>query len=186
MTAQAICHGFRRQGLTHIVEWARVKINTRHYLTPRYAFGPGEDAPNPEYVRESKARTPAELLAFCEMVHALQEASWHAAGMAKHFGCSPKATRATMKALHDLKLTRIEEYQPRRGGGPWIAFMAWGPDVRDTAKPAKLTTKQLYQRHNKMAYQRLKQIKLLHAMVRGVALEGRKVALNDDEAEAAA
>ena len=179
-TAQLLCHGFRRQGLTHIVEWRRVRVDSRHYLAPVYALGDGDDVPNPAYLHGSQARTRPELLAFCQVVRELQQGGpWHAAGLARHLGCSPTALRATMRRLHELRLTRIEEYRPRHGGGPAIAYTGWGPDMRDTPRPAPQSPRELSKRHNKVAYARQRQIKLLHAMVRGVAVTGRKAAAND-------
>jgi hypothetical protein len=180
-TAQGICHAFHKHGLTHIAEWRRMVVNTRGYLTPVYRLGEGEDAPRPPYMRESKARTPVELLAFCHQIKALQDRTWHARGLAIHFGCSPRVMSNTIRKLRELRLVHIEEYKPRKGGGPGIALFGWGVDLRDNPRPKK-SGATVYQQHNKVLYDRTQQIKLLHAMVRGVRVTGRRAANDQQEA----
>lgn len=173
-SAQAVCHGFCKQGLIHIAEWTRVKVESRQYLTPVYVLGEGENAPNPVYTRESKARVRPELLAFCQLIRELQDAPWHAAALSKHLGCSVRSLRVTMKRLHALKLTRIEEWKPRQGGGPAIGLTGWGPDIRDTPRPPKLSVQEMRRKHNRLFTERRRQIKLLHAMA------GNAIAANDE------
>lgn len=184
--SQAVCHGFRRQRITHTARWAKIPGKGKQW-TPVYELGEGADAPCPVNLRQSKAPTKYELLAFCGLVKALQFDSWHCKGVAEHLGQCERTVRRTLKAMHALRLIHIDDYIHRSCGGLGYGLYTWGPDLPDAKKPAPKTKRQVWTQNNAIASARRKHALLTHGMVRGVSLDGRRrKAANVEALEAAA
>ena len=185
--AQVLCHGLHRQGLIYVSAWEAIPCGYRKQWTPSYSLGPGHDAPPPvPMTRQAKRRTPSELLAFVDLVRALGLDSWHGAGLAKHLGQSVRSVRATLRTLHALRLVYIDDYMVRPKAGAGYPLYTWGVDQPDAKKPRPMSDRALWTRHNAIASARRQQVSLLHGVVRGVSLDGRRRAANRDEPEVAA
>ncbi len=186
-TSQNLCHGLRKQRLIYIERWDKIKGERRFQWTPVYAYGDKEDAPCPVPHRPSARPTPFELLAFCDLVRALQFDSWHSKGLAEHLGYCARTVRSTVRALHALRLVHIDDYMRRPRAGAGYPLFTWGPDQEDAKKPAPKSAKVVWTQNNRVQSAKRQQINLLHGMVRGVSLDGRrKGAANKPQAEAAA
>lgn len=173
--AQVLCHGFHRQRLIHVHEWVQIDAGHRRQWTPRYAIGAGTDAPTPVPMsRRAKRPTPSELLAFADLVHSLEMDSWHGAGLAKHLGQAVRAVRTTLHRLHELRLVYIDDYITRANGGAGAPLYTWGVDQVDATKPRPKSARALWTKHNSIASARRQQISLLHGIVHGVSLDGRR------------
>jgi hypothetical protein len=179
-TAQSIVHAFRRHGLVHVVEWKRVKPGKAQRLTPVCILGAGEDVPHPGVQRAGSSKpTPPELLTFCLMVKAMQADNYHGAGLANLFGIRPKTARGILKALHRSEpgapnIVAVMDYDHRPRSGPGYPLYGYAPGENDMPKPRRQTKRELWTRHNAQAASRRDTVKLLHAMVRGVSLDGRR------------
>lgn len=168
--ARAMCRGFCVQGLVHVAEWRQVQSGTKRRWTPVYAPGLGQDAAPPVAIREKRSITRAELRGFCDLVKALQMDSWHGKGLAEFLGQSVKPVRRTLRALHELRLVRVDDYMHRARAGRRPPLYAWGIDEADAPKPRRKTAREAWTRSNQLQSARLAQAKLLHGMVRGVNL----------------
>jgi len=153
-----------------------------------YAIGEGENAAPPAPLRTAaNRRTAPELLAFCHLIRAMQENSWHSKGLAQHLGQCERTVRKTVRALHALRLTYIDDYTQRPRAGAGYPLFTWGPDEKDAKKPTPRSAKAVWTANNEVQSARRQQIHLLHGMVRGVSLDGRRrTAANRPDTEAAA
>jgi len=171
--AQSLCHGFSRQRLIHVVEWFNPPGKGQQW-TPVYVFGEGPNAPPPVPVRTSKAPTKFEILGFCHLIQQLQLNAWHAKHVAAETGQCEAAVRRTMRALHALRLICIDDYAIRRNGGHGYPLWTWGVDVEDAKKPRPIPRQQAWTANNAKIRQRRKHAALVHGMVLGVSLDGRR------------
>ncbi len=174
VTSQSLCHGFRRQRLTHIARWTNIAGNGKKRWTPVYELGEGVDALPPVSLRQSTSPTKYEMLAFCSLVKALQFDSWHGKGLAEHLGHCERTVRRTLKAMHALRLIHVDDHLHRSYGGLGPALYTWGPDMADAKKPAPKTRKQVWTQNNAIISARRKHAVLAHALVTGVSLDGRR------------
>lgn len=170
---QAIVNGLLRQGVMHVCGWRQVPCGRRRQWTAVYELGPGEDAPAPVYLRPSNAITPAEVRGFCDLVKALQFDSWHGKGLAQYLGQSERTVRKTLRTMHALRLIYIDDYMHRACAGSRPPLFAWGPGQRDAPKPRRRTAREVWTYHNAMRTQRRAAAATLHAIVRGVSIDGR-------------
>lgn len=172
-TTQSVCHAFRRQRLTHIARWSKLPGKGQQW-TPVYELGEGVNVPHPLGMPQAKAPTPYELLAFCELIHALQFDSWHCKGVSAHLGQCERTVRRTLRALHALRLIHIDDYIHRSYGGLGAGLFTWGPDEPDLKKPAPKTKRQVWEKSNAIHSGRRQQVMLMHGLVHGVSLDGRR------------
>lgn len=186
VSSQGLCNGLHRQRIIHITEWRAVKGVRRKQWTPVYLLGDGIDAKPPVPLRTSKAPTPFELLGFCDVIRALQADSWHSKGLAEHLGQCTRTVRGIVRALHKLRLVYIDDYMRRPKAGAGYPLFTWGPDEQDAKKPTPKSARKVWTEANAIVSERRKQMHLLHGMVRGVSLDGRRKAANREPAEAAA
>lgn len=185
-TTQSVCHGFRRQRLTHIASWMKPPGKGQMW-TPVYALGEGVNAPHPLGKPHPKAPTKYELLAFCELIHALHLDSWHCKGVSAHLGQCERTVRKALKALHALRLIHIDDYAHRSISGLGAPLFTWGPDLPDMKKPPPKTARTVWEKSNAAYSARRQQVMLMHGMVRGVSLDGRRnKSANVEESGAAA
>jgi hypothetical protein len=186
-SSQGLCNGLHRQRIIHITEWRAVKGTRRLQWTPVYLLGDGIDAKPPVPLRTSKAPTPFELLGFCEVIRALQADSWHSKGLADHLGQCARTVRGIVRELHKLRLVYIDDYTQRPKAGAGFPLFTWGPGEQDAKKPAPKSARKVWMAANAVVSERRKQMHLMHAIVRGVSLDGRRnKAANRETAEAAA
>jgi hypothetical protein len=183
-SAQAMAHGLHRQGLAHIARWDRVPVGRRVQWTAVYAFGPGVDAVAPSKQGGSSKVTPALLRAFCDLVKALQLDSWHKRGLADYLGQDVKAVRVSVDALHKLRLVRVDDYLHRAAAGARPPLFTWGPDQKDAPKPRARSATEHHRHHTALRSARRQHAALMHAMVLGVSLDGRRRAGQKVEAVA--
>ncbi|MEY3252436.1 MAG: hypothetical protein RL227_1409 [Pseudomonadota bacterium] len=187
VTSQKLCHGLRKQRLIYIASWVSIKTGRRSQWTPVYACGDKPDAEPPMTLRCAQApRTAPELLAFCDLIRAMQVDSWHSKGLAAHLGHCERTVRKTVKALHALRLVYIDDYMRRPQSGAGYPLFTWGPDEQDAKKPAPRSARSVWTSNNRVQAARRQQMHLLHGMVRGVSLDGRRKAANREDAEAVA
>jgi len=185
MTAQRICNAFHRTGLTHIVGWHVVNGNARA-RTPIYAFGTGDDVQWPGGGRkQTRNRTPIELLTFANTIKALMIESHLGTTLAEEVGCSPRRARETIAALKSHGLVYIAEYELRENGGTGFPLYAWGPGKADKRKPKPKTKSELYSRHNAIKSQRRAFTKLMRGLATGKPQDGRTARFQQPELEAA-
>ncbi|CAB4158482.1 hypothetical protein UFOVP703_13 [uncultured Caudovirales phage] len=143
-TSQRVLRGFVRQGLAYTAHWLP-PASGGGAPRPYYALGPGVCAVRPRCVELRQNPTPPELLAFCDLIKALQARPWTKAPLAAYLGHDGKAVRQTVDALHRLRLVHIDEYQARKSGAGYPMF-TWGPDLEDAKKPKPMTAQQLNKR----------------------------------------
>jgi hypothetical protein len=160
-TSQRVLRGFVHQGLAHTSHWL---WPAKHGGSPRpyYTFGPGVCAVRPRHVEGRQARTAAELLAFCDLVKALQYAAWTKGPLAHHLGQAERTVGQIVNAMHELRLLHIDDYRTRRTGAGAPMF-TWGPDEEDAKKPKPMTAKQLHKRATKRRTARRRHLRMIQA-----------------------
>jgi hypothetical protein len=174
LSARTLVHGMRTQGVIYVCGWVQVPSGRRRQWTAVYALGPGQDVPPTVFLRAWSGLTPPELRGFCDLVAALKMDSWHGKGLADYLGQSVRVVRNTVRVMHKLRLVRIESFMDRAGRpGVRPPLFTWGPDTKDAPRPKRRTDKEVWQYHNAIRAARAREAKLLHAMVHGVAMDGR-------------
>lgn len=167
-TARRVLHVMEDMGLIHVADYRRVAAGIRTELLAVYAFGRGERAPWPGDGRPRRhgriTRPKVELVSFVHAIRVLMAGPHLGKTLAEETGLSPNTCSALLRKLHALRLIYISEYQERALSGLGYPMYEWGPGERDVKKPAPLTDKQLWDKHNAIKRQRKAHLAALHAL----------------------
>lgn len=167
-TVQRLLHCLHAQGLTYIHSYG-ISGADRRSRCPIYAFGSEPDAPNPSPPRPRRETRPPpiEALTFCHAIKALMAEPHHGRGLSDATGLSPRTAQQLIRTLRAAGLIYIAEYQPRPTAGNGYPLFSWGPGMPDKRKPAPVSKRKLWVKHNAIRSRRNEQAKLLRLMVTG-------------------
>lgn len=172
-----ILAALKKQGMCHVSGGRRVLDTPGNLgMAHVYTWGPGVDAwTHPVPAQEFRlARTPDRIIALCEAIKALQADSWHMGDLAAHVGMYLRGSYVLVKELHDQRLIYIADWPARQDRGSLWPTYTWGPDKADKPKPRTQTQAEKRARWEAIRAKRLRESKLLRAMVLGERMDKRR------------
>lgn len=149
-------------GWAHIVEWVNMP---RTKPIPRFAFGPGQDAPAPTLRPNGRPVIAAplprrqlcpHLIAYVNILRALDEAPCTRAELVERVGLDKTVVRWALEAMMSLDIAHIGGWEVRPRGGEPIAVFHIGTG-RTAKKPPKRDRQNVWL-HKK------RHLQMLHAM----------------------